>query len=265
MKTFVLVLCVAALIYPAAAGAKGAVGLEVCGSDGCQSQHGNVLGPGGDGNGPFTGLGGVIQPAAPSGWYRVSLLIGEPNGKVFGRIPLFYVPSAHMLVQPGQGQGREEPAWWYPQPRLRRAVEALASRLTPFQPPADLRVMVNGHSVADPHSYLRLYTIGSKTDRYPTEDDAAYLTFTSSRQSPWTTGNYMVLYPKAGLLVRDGQIVAVSRTIVDRVMRGASLSPGRGFPWLVAALVAAAAFVACALAAAYRRRPRTAPHPLPQA
>lgn len=265
MKTFVLVVLLSALAYPAVAGAKEMVGVQLCGADGCRTQHGNVLGGSLDGNGPFAGLGGIVQPAAPTAWYRGSLLIGEPGGKVFGRIPFFYVPSAHMLVQPGQGPGKEQPAWWHPQPSVRRAVEGLASKLAPFEPPSKLTVTVNDRRVADPQSYLRLYTTGAKTDRYPTEDDAVYLTFASKTPTPWTTGNYMVLYPQARLLVRDGQIVAVSRSVADRVSTGTSLSPDRGFPWLVAAFVAAGVALASVLALAWARRPRTAPRPVPQA
>jgi hypothetical protein len=261
MKRFLLVVSTAALLYPAAAAAKSVQGVELCGSDGCQSKQTTdaaLFAEGG--NGPFAGLGGIVQPAKPSPWYRGALLLGE-KGKVFGRIRFFYVPGANLLVQPGDGN--EQPAWWPGQPNLRKIVAALAARVTPFDPPRDVRVSVDGRQVVDPRSYLRLYTIGARTDRFPTEEEGVGLSFTSRTATPWTTGNYMVLYPKSHLLIRDGQMVAVSPTISDRVVRGASLDGG-GSRWLIAALMGAVLAAALSALAVVVRRARPAPRPVPQ-
>jgi hypothetical protein len=260
MKKLVLVLCLAALAAPAVAGAKELQGAELCGPDGCRQQRSMELraGPGGF-NGPYSGLGGIVQPAAPAPFYRGSLLIGE-GGKVFMRVPFFYVPDAELMVQPGNGS--EQPAWWHPEGALKTIVESLAARIRPNPVPAHIAVTANGTPVTDPQSYLRLFTIGGKTDKYPTEDSSVQLTFTSPRSTPWTTGNVMVLYPKSHLFIRDGQMVALPADTSDRIVRGASLAPGSSFPWLPAA--AGVAVVVLAAAIVRRLRPRAAPRPVTQ-
>jgi hypothetical protein len=260
MTKLVLVLCIAVLAAPAAAVAKGLQGAELCGPDGCRQQRSNQLGEGAGGfNGPFSGLGGIVQPAAPAPFYRGNLLIGE-GGKVFMRIPFFYVPDAKLMVQPGNGN--EQPAWWHPEGALKTIVESLAAAVRPNPVPANIVVTANGKPVADPQSYLRLFTIGGKTDKYPTEDSSVQVTFTSPKSTPWTTGNVMVLYPKSHLFIRDGQMVALSADTSDRIVRGASLAPGSSFPWLPAAAGVAAVVLAAAIVR--RLRPRTAPRPVTQ-
>ena len=260
MKKLMLVLCIAALVAPPVAGAKGLMGAELCGPEGCRQQRSTDLreGPGGF-NGPYSGLGGIVQPSAPAPFYRGNLLIGD-GGKVFMRVPFFYVPDAKLMVQPGNGN--EQPAWWHPEGALKTIVESLAARVHPNPSPANIAVTANGKSVADPQSYLRLFTIGSKTDRYPTEDDSVQVTFTSPKSTPWTTGNLLVLYPKSHLLIRDGQMVAVSADTSDRIVRGASLASGSSFPWLPAAAGVAAVVLAAGIVR--RRRPRAAPRPVTQ-
>jgi hypothetical protein len=260
MKRLVLALCIVVLAAPPVAGAKGLQGAELCGPDGCQQQRSMQLreGPGGF-NGPFSGLGGIVQPAAPAPWYRGNLLIGD-GGKVFMRVPFFYVPDAKLMVQPGNGN--EQPAWWHPEGALRNIVESLAARVRPNPVPANIQVTTDGKSVADPQSYLRLFTIGSKTDKYPAEDSSVQVTFASSRPTPWTTGNVMVLYPKSHLFIRDGQMVALSADTSDRIVRGASLATGSSFPWLPTAAGLAAVVLAAAIVR--RLRPRAAPRPATQ-
>src|SRR5262245_38298336 len=100
MKKLVLVLFLAALAAPAVAQAKGALGVEVCGADGCQQQRFASYHE--TGGGPFTGMGGIVTPAKPGPWLRGAILIGDPSvDKVFGRIPFFYVPGSDLMVDPG--------------------------------------------------------------------------------------------------------------------------------------------------------------------
>jgi hypothetical protein len=260
MKRLVLVLCIAVLAAPPIAAAKGLLGVEACGPDGCQQQRSDRLEEGAGGpNGPFTGLGGIVQPAAPGPWYRINFLLGD-NGKLFMRVPLFYVPGSKLLITPGNGN--EQPSWWHPRGELRTIVESLAARVKPYPTPTDIQVKANGKSVAAPQSYLRLFTIGSRTDKYPTEDDRVDVTFTSKRPTPWTTGNLMVLYPKSHLFIRDGQMVVIPADTSDRIVRRASLAPGSSFPWLP--LAAGAVVVVLAAALVRRLRPRAAPRPVIQ-
>jgi hypothetical protein len=260
MKKLVLVLFLAALAVPAVAHAKGALGVEVCGADGCKQQRfASAYEAGG---GPFTGMGGIVTPAEPAPWLRGSILIGEPTeGKVFGRVPFFYVPGADLMVDPGESSGR--PAWWHPTGELGRLVRALAPQVRPFAAPKVV-VAVNGDAVRDPASYLRLFTVGKRTTAYPKSDHFLQITFSSQTHTPWTTGNDIALYTADRLLIRDGEIVAVSRALTDRIEAGASLAPGSRIPWRLVAL-GVATLAVLGLLAAVRLRTRPAPRAVPQA
>jgi len=260
MKKLVLVLFLAALSVPAVANAKGALGVEVCGADGCKQQRfASAYEAGG---GPFTGMGGIVTPAKPGPWVRGSILIGEPtDGKVFGRVRFFYVPGSDLMVDPGESGG--SPAWWRPTGELGRLVRTLAPQVTPFAAPKVV-VAVNGDPVQDPASYLRLFTAGKRTAAYPKSDHFLQITFSSQTQTPWTTGNDIALYTADRLLIRDGEIVTVSPGLADRVESGSSLAPGSRVPWRLVAL-ALATLAVLGLLAAVRLRARPAPRPVPQA
>jgi hypothetical protein len=259
MKKLVLVLFVAALAAPAMAHAKGMLGVEVCGADGCRQQRFATVHEAG--GGPFTGLGGVVTPAKPGPWLRAAVLIGEPNGKVFGRIPFFYVPDAGLMIQPGDGN--QQPAWWRPSGELATLVHALAAKVKPFPAPTKVDVAVDGALVKDPASYLRLYTTGKRTDAYPKSDDFVQITFTSAKATPWTTRNNVVVYTTDHLLMRDGQIVAISGSMSGRIADGASLAPGSGIPWRLLALTLAVLALVALGVRLLRARP--AGRPVPQA
>lgn len=260
MKKLVLVLFLAALAVPAVAQAKGALGVEMCGADGCKQQRFATVHEAG--GGPFTGKGGIVTPAKPGPWLRGAILIGEPNGKVFGRIPFFYVPGSDLMVDPGDSN--QQPAWWHPQGELAAIVQALAPKVTPFAVPKQITVAVNGVAVQDPTSYLRLFTIGKRSAAFPKSDHFVQVTYQSKTQTPWTTGNDIALYTADRLLMRDGEIVALSSSMSDRIAAGASLTPGSHFPWRVLALVLAA-LAALVLTVAVRLRARPTPRPVPQA
>jgi hypothetical protein len=248
MKRFVLVLCVAALAAPAIAHAKGVMGVRVCGSDGCRSQTGGKAFA--RFGGPFGGPFSMVQPTSPGPWYRAALLIGEPASKARMQLPFFYVRTAHVLVQPGNS--KEQPAWWRPRSSFLRMVDRLAAQLKPLPAPRDVHVEVDFKPVADPQSYLRLFTIGTHTDRVPTETAWIEVVFTSKTPTPWTTNVDMVLWPKSHLLVRNGQIFAISPNVARRVSRRASLAgTGGGSPWLPVALGLAPVAI---LSALVRRR-----------
>ena len=146
MKKLVLVVFLAALAVPAVAQAKGALGVEMCGADGCKQQRFATVNEAG--GGPFTGKGGIVTPAKPGPWLRGAILIGEPNGRVFGRIPFFYVAGSDLMIDPGDSN--QQPAWWHPQGELATLVHALAPKVTPFAVPKEITVAVNGVAVQDP-------------------------------------------------------------------------------------------------------------------
>ena len=257
-RTFLLTALLAALVAAAPAQGKELLGAQLCGADGCATNRDGTLreGPGG----PFQGAGEVVAPSRPAGWLRGSLLMGD-RGKVFGRLSFFYIPSDDMVLQPGDGA--QAPAWWHPQGRFAEILRALAKDVKPLPAPRLTKVMVNGLPVQDPNSYLRLYSIGERATTYPREAASVQVVYESAKQSPWSAGNYMVVYPKSHLLVRDGQIVSIPRNVAEQVASRESIAPAGGFPWLgVPAALAATLLLAGLL---WRFRPRSAPQPAPQA
>jgi hypothetical protein len=257
MKKLVLV-TVSALIWVGPATAKGLLGAELCGPGSCVSARsaGIVPTPGG----PFGGQGEIATPTKPGPWFRGNILMGERGDKVFGRAPFYYVPEHRLIVQPGiDGQVT---TWMKARGQMASLLAKLAQRLQPYGTPKLTNVSVNGVPAQDPESYLRLFTIGSATDRYPTELRSAQIVLQSARPTPWSDGNSLVVYPKSHLLVRDGQIVSIPGGMADRAVRGASLDAGGGRPWALLAAVLAGILIA--LGAGFRFRPHAAPRPVPQ-
>jgi hypothetical protein len=262
MKRLLLV-AVVALVCAAPASAKEIQGLQVCGASGCEQEKGpqvsGVLheGPGG----PLSENGQAVPPAKPGPWYRVYALFGDGgDGIVRARIPFYYVPSAHTIVQPGEGG--QTTTWVRANPAWRAVLDRFAKHVDAFGAPRVTRVSLNGDNAADPQTYLKLYTVGSKATTYPKDAASIQIVLESKTRTPWTDGNSVVLYPKSDLLVRDGQIVSIPGDISDAAAAGQSLDVGKPFAWLavwialaVAALVGGSMLVA-------RRIPGR--HPIPQ-
>lgn len=255
MKKLMLV-AVAALLYAAPAQAKELLGAQLCGPGGCVTERqAGVL----DGrNGPFGGELGA--PAKPGPWYRGYLLAGD-RGQVVGKLLFYYVPGTGQVVQPGRLG--ESSVWTRPEARLAALVERLAARLEPFAAPRLRSVTVNGASVADPQSYLRLWTLEGKPTTYPTSIGSVEVVFFSDPASPWSDGNSMVAYPKSHLLLREGRLVSLPGPLAANLAAGRSLDTGRAMPWVpigaaIGALVLAAGLVR-------RLRPNPARQPVAQA
>jgi hypothetical protein len=249
---------VAALASAAPASAKEIVGLQLCGASGCVTERAGL--PGGHG-GPFVDGSAAVAPAAAGPWYRAVALMGD-HGKVFGRFPFYFVPDGPRIVQPAQGA--QTTVWVEASPSWLAVLERLAQRVKPYPAPTITRVSINGRTADNPQSYLRLYTIGEKATTYPKSVYGTQIVLESKRRTPWTDGNYIVLYPKDRLLIRDGQLVSISAGLTDRVADRASLATGgASFPWwplAIAAALAASALVALAL----RKLPPRHPVPEPQ-
>jgi hypothetical protein len=262
MKRLLLV-AVVALVCAAPASAKEILGMQVCGASGCEQEKGPQIsgvlheGPGG----PFSDNGQSAPPAKPGPFYRVYALFGDGrDGIVRAKIPFYYVPDGHLIVQPGNAAMTT--TWQNANAEWRAVLDRFANDVEPFATPTITRVSLNGDNAADPQSYLKLFTVGGKATTYPKDAASIQIVLESKRRTPWTDGNYIALYPKSNLLVRDGQIVSIPGDISDAAAAGQSLDVGKSFPWLavwialaVAALVGGSMLVA-------RRIPGR--HPIPQ-
>ena len=254
-----LAVVVLAAAAPAQGKAKELLGLTLCGASGCTTEKGETVssvlheGPGG----PFSDNGAAVAPATPGPWYRGFVLMGD-HGRVFGRLPFYYVPGAGLIVQPGQGA--QTTTWEKASAMWRGPIERLAPRVKPFPAPTITGVSLNGDNAADPQSYLALYTVGSKATRYPKSAESTQIVLESRSRTPWTDGNSLVLYPKEHLLVRDGQMVAIPAAVSSAVAARASLADdGRMIPWAAIAVAAALAALVAAAVVVARRSPARRP------
>jgi hypothetical protein len=232
-----LLVAVAALVWAAPAGAKELLGAQLCGPGGCVTErHSAVMhGPGG----PFEGE--LVTPAKPGPWFRGYLLAGD-NGKVFGKLLFYYVPDAHQIVQPGRyGQTT---TWTRASAKLAPMLDRLASRLKPYGAPRFTRVTVDGKNVADPQSYGRLWTAGTKVEGYPRGDDQRQVVFYTASPTPWSDANYVVAYPSDRMLMRDGQLVSVPRAVSNALADRTSLATESSRPWLWALAIVPVAALA---------------------
>jgi hypothetical protein len=255
MKKLMLV-AVVALLCAAPANAKELLGAQLCGAGGCATERQAGLF---EGHGGPLGGGMVAAPAQAGPWYRGALLLGD-RGKVFGRYAFYYVPEGRLVVQPGMDG--QTTTWLKAEGSLAGLLERLAAKLHPFPAPKLADVAINGKLADDPQSYLRLYSIGSKAETYPTDTRSVQVVLETARRTPWSDGNNLVVYPGSNLLLRDGEIVSIPRDVADRAANGESLADRGGLPWLV---IAAALATALLLGVAVRRlRPRAAPSPVPQ-
>jgi hypothetical protein len=252
------------LAAPASAKGKEILGLQMCGASGCETEKGPQIGgllhegP----SGPFASNGVAVPPAQPGPFYRAYALAGD-HGKVYGRMPFYYVPGGAAIVQPGMGG--QTTTWQTANATWRAALDRLAKKVQPFAAPTITRVSLNSRNAEDPQSYLDLYTIGSKAKTYPKHPESIQVVLESKRRTPWTDGNYIVLYPKDRLLVRDGLLVTIPGDVADAAAAGRSLDLGRSFPWLAVAVAGAVALLVAAAMLLARRLPARGQRPVPQA
>jgi len=260
-RLMLLAVTVAALVAAAPAAAKEITGLTLCGSSGCATAKTGL--PGAH-DGPLGGGGGpTVAPAGPTAWYRAEVLVGD-HGKTFGRMPFYFLPGRSLMVMPGEGG--QTTAWTEATAQWRAALASLAAKVEPFATPTIDRVSLNSKNAADPQSYLRLYTVGKAATTYPKHDASIQVVLESAKRTPWTDGNYVVLYPDDNMLVRDGQLVSIPPSVADAAAAGLSLDTRRSFPWVVAAVAAALALlVAAALLVARRAAAAGVRQPVPQA
>ena len=256
MKKLMLV-AVLALLCAAPANAKDLLGAQLCGASGCATERQAALF---EGQGGPLGGGTAAPPAQVGPWYRGALLLGD-RGKVYGHYAFYYVPDGRLVVQPGMDG--QTTTWLKAEGTLGGLLERLAAKLRPFATPKLADVAINGKLAADPQSYLRLYSIGSKAETYPTDMRSVQIVLETTHRTPWSDGNNLVVYPGSNLLLRDGEIVSIPGDVADRAANGESLAVAGGLPWLA---IAAAGAVALLLGATvFRLRPRVAPRPVPQA
>ena len=221
----VLLAAAIALVLPAAAAAKELSAATVCGAKGCTTfQRPSMdIASGGD---------GVTEPApAAAPYYTVKLTVDEQGHRESWTV--FYVPGADMVVYRDEvGRTAFETLSGDAQRAYHRYTEGIA----PYAAPTITRVTVGGKRVADPQSYLSLFTARAAGEAYPAAADFVPIALHASRPSPWTDGRYLMFSASTGSLERGTSVVQLAPATVDAIVAGASLddsAPGgaSGFDW----------------------------------
>ena len=203
-----LALVVAALVAPAAAGAKEVVTqAAVCGTDGCTAieRPSQELAAGGD---------GIAEPApAPQPYHVLRLgMDGAPNDWI-----VYWIGPASTVAYQGESRMHFE--------RLDGAAAAAmrdATRgVTPHAAPRVVDAMVGGRAVADPASYLSLWTTPAAAPE-PTAgaQDWEQVALTSAPRSPWTDQPFMWFSASLGALQRGAELVALPPELAAAARRG---------------------------------------------
>jgi hypothetical protein len=107
-----------------------------------------------------------------------------------------------------------------------QAQAALGPVFTPLQPyarPTATRVTVGGRDVADPESYLRLWSVGKATYKWPT-GRFLKVVIQSATPSPWTDANaHLSIARRSPYLLRDGTVVRISGVLARQIRARVSL------------------------------------------
>jgi hypothetical protein len=221
----VLLAAVLALVVPTAAAAKELSAATVCGAKGCTTfQRPSMdIASGGD---------GVTEPApAAAPYYSVKLTVDEQGHNESWTV--FYVPGADMVVYRDE-VGRT--AFEKVTGDAQRAFHRYTHGIAPYAAPTITGAAVGGTPVADPQSYLSLFTERPVGEAYPAAADFVPIVLHAARPSPWTEGRYLMFSPSTGSLERGTSVVQLAPATVDAIVAGASLddgSPGggSGFDW----------------------------------
>ncbi|MGH3071354.1 MAG: hypothetical protein ACRDNB_03670 [Gaiellaceae bacterium] len=242
----VLASLVVALVVAPPATAKGPMTLRVCGDDGCASERVNWVWHG-------TEFEGIAQrPAAPAGYYRVSLL--ATSTPVWEG---YYEPGSRLIA------GRDPSGWVYwarVTRKLEVRVDNLAKQVTPFPVPSLAAARVGARWITEnPSTYLRLFTVEGARAIPRSFADVRRVHFDATRANPWSD-SLVLYYPSDDILQIGGSRLIrvppdVAAAVEDAQPIGGAATGSRFTPFALIGILGAAAV---ALAIAFRLRARQA-------
>ena len=168
-----------------------------------------------------SGVGSARAPAPVAGYYAVTVTVAD--GDQTSSWDVYYVPSSRLIRSIGES-GRAE--WLALSADTVAAFDAATVGVVAFDKPVLTGASVGGKAVrGDATSYLDLYSVGTPYRGSTRNARWVKIALRSSTPTPWTDGNNFLRYsPNRHLLRRDGQIVRVSKTLGDRLMRRVALS-----------------------------------------
>jgi hypothetical protein len=185
-----LVIVVAALVFPGAAAAKEFKAVTLCGASGCATSSApEDVGPLGVAFEDNRLL--EVAPPAVQAYYRVEINVGGTDSWT-----QWYVPGAHVFSTFDENA---LPVWWDSQALA--VFRKLALRVKPFSAPTLSKAVVDGKRVSDPNAYLPLIGGLPGTMQASANGKWIQLVLTPSRPSPWLQDTTPIMFsPDASVL-----------------------------------------------------------------
>lgn len=227
MKRAVIAALLAASFLVVTAGAEAKeppAGFQLCGSNGCATIGMN------DGEPLAISLffgGGSVEVwtpmSTPAPFY--SLRWSYEQGQVH---TAYFVPDLNMVRFVGDsGSATVDPRgpvhWVRLDANARAILDRIATPLEPTPAPSPSTVMVGGKAVQDPASYLRLWSVGKPTYRWPL-GGFLKIKVTCDVASPWTDESAHLSIARRGpFLLRDSAILRIPATLAKQVRARVSL------------------------------------------
>jgi hypothetical protein len=177
------------------------------------------------------------RPAPPGPYYRIDLVSSRPP-------PAYFVPSTGTLRSFPDPFGVSDPTWLQLQPRIEAKLRAALAGIEPLPVPTITRASVDGRPVAHPQAYLSLYRALPAFAGRATAGGHVIRLFADDL-NPWADGYNSLAATDDGLLVRDGDVVALPPDLVQLVRRPDFVEEKRTWSAATAALAAAAALALC--------------------
>jgi hypothetical protein len=207
-----LVIVVAALVFPAAAAAKEFKAVTLCGPSGCATSSApEDVGP----------LGVAfednrlreVSPPAVQPYYRVEIDVGGSDSWT-----QWYVPGAQVFSTFDENA---LPVWWDSQALA--VFRKLARRVKPFTTPILSKVVVDGKRVSDPKPYLALIGGLPGTMQASASGKWIQLVLTPSRPSPWLQDTTPVMFSADASVVELYQPRQVPAALANVIREDAGL------------------------------------------
>ena len=232
MKRLLLVLA-AALAVPSTAAAKEVQSVSVCGANGCKTVAGAVA-PFRD---TFEGQGTANEPrtilgAVPvSQFYKVGIRIRGDATHTFS-IVMWYVRPDLIRFGGGLRDTLSEP-WKQVPASLAAQLESAAVSLEPYPAPRVMKAYVNDRQVANPRTYIGLFSNLSSTDA-TTDSGKGFvnIALTPDRQNPWFASGVSLLYLNSAQALFLAKPLKVDDKLAQRIAQDARMpNPVRSSGW----------------------------------
>jgi hypothetical protein len=209
-----LVIVLAALVFPAAAGAKEFRSVTLCGASGCATDSSpSDVGP--LGVAFMDNLMPTTSAPRPQAYYRVEIDVAGS-----GSWTQWYVPGVQIL------SNRDEnavPVWWDVRFERGDVLRKLALQVKPFPAPTIAKVVVAGRRAARPNAYVPLLG-GLRVVSGPSGNGGWIELFvTPSGRSPWLESTTSVRFRSASSVAILYDAVRVPKDLANRIRADAGL------------------------------------------